>query len=231
MVEGEERLDSDVDILIIISDRQISERWRIRIEMKRNIWFTSDTHFNHRNIISYAQRPFESVEEMNKVMIERWNALVRDEDTIYHLGDFSFGGPESILRVLQKLKGRIHLCMGSHDKQLYKIRNRGDVCSLLVGMEESYIINFHVEKIATKVFLSHYCHKVWPFSHYGSWHLFGHSHGKLDAYAADEGRMLDVGVDSHDFYPWSLGEVAGVMKTRPINFNQISVEGSRVDHD
>jgi len=60
--------------------------------MKRNIWFTSDTHFNHRNIIGYAQRPFESVEEMNEVMIERWNASVRGEDTIYHLGDFSFGG-------------------------------------------------------------------------------------------------------------------------------------------
>jgi len=80
--------------------------------MKRNIWFTSDTHFNHKNTISYAQRPFESVEEMNEVMIEHWNALVRDEDTIYHLGDFSFGGSESILRILQKLKGRIHLCMG-----------------------------------------------------------------------------------------------------------------------
>ena len=55
------------------------------------IYFISDTHFYHKSIIPYCKRPFASIEEMNKKLIDNWNYTINDDDTIYFLGDFSFG--------------------------------------------------------------------------------------------------------------------------------------------
>ena len=69
--------------------------------------------------------------------------------------------------------------------------------------------------------MSHCCHKVWDRSHYDTWHLYGHSHGGLDEYAKNEGKLIDVGVDSHNFEPWTFEEIKAVMDTRPLNFNSL----------
>jgi calcineurin-like phosphoesterase family protein len=92
------------------------------------IWFTSDHHFDHANFLTFkradgtAIRPFSSVEEMNEVMIERWNAVVRPEDHVYHLGDVtmargSYAGPQSqrCIRLVQRLRGHKRLVLGNHD--------------------------------------------------------------------------------------------------------------------
>lgn len=63
-----------------------------------NIFFTSDTHFGHNNIIKLSNRPFSSVEEMNEGLIERWNDVVGAEDIVYHLGDFSLKIRNSMLK-------------------------------------------------------------------------------------------------------------------------------------
>ena len=80
-----------------------------------NIWFTSDTHFGHKNILIYESdaRPFETLEEMHEVLIDRWNSVVRDGDTVYHLGDFAFG--QQWVSIAERLKGRKKLIMGNHD--------------------------------------------------------------------------------------------------------------------
>lgn len=80
-----------------------------------NIWFISDTHFGHKNILEYEKeaRPFKTVEEMNETIIERWNNVVRDEDTVYHLGDFCFS--KGNIRLAGRLNGKKRLIMGNHD--------------------------------------------------------------------------------------------------------------------
>ena len=78
------------------------------------VYFISDTHFNHKNIIKYCNRPYKSVEEMNKVLIENWNRVVKDADVIYHLGDFALYDEEELFN---KLNGNIILIRGNHDRK------------------------------------------------------------------------------------------------------------------
>ena len=77
-------------------------------------YFTSDQHFGHFNIIRLSRRPFKTVEEMDATMVERWNAKVRDGDTVYVLGDLFFRAA-TVEPILKRLKGHKHLLLGSHD--------------------------------------------------------------------------------------------------------------------
>lgn len=79
------------------------------------IYFISDTHFFSENIIRYCNRPFENAANMNKQLIENWNAVVKPEDTVYHLGDFVMHESENIPPILEQLNGKIILVRGNHD--------------------------------------------------------------------------------------------------------------------
>ena len=86
-----------------------------------NIWITSDTHFNHTNILKFLGadgkpfRQFNSVEEMNECMIDRWNSVVKDRDKVYHLGDVYLSQGKEANSILHRLKGRKRLILGNHD--------------------------------------------------------------------------------------------------------------------
>ena len=80
------------------------------------IYFISDTHFNHKNIIKYCNRHFDNVEQMNETLIKNWNEVISNTDTIYHLGDFALGNKDEILNIFSKLNGNKYLIRGNHDK-------------------------------------------------------------------------------------------------------------------
>jgi calcineurin-like phosphoesterase family protein len=164
------------------------------------IWFTADTHFNHANIIRFSTRPFDNVLEMNETLIDNWNRLVKPIDSVYHLGDFGFG---EIGHIIKRLNGKKYLTWGSHDKSIIPYKN------LFVEIRQI----LEVENII----LCHYSMRVWARSHYGSWHLYGHSHGKLESW----GKSFDVGVDCWNFKPLSLEQVKKEMNKRQDNFNLI----------
>ena len=87
------------------------------------VFIISDTHFGHEAIIRYCNRPFASVEEMDQVMIKRWNETVSNKDIVIHLGDFSFYGKYKTREIIQKLNGKKILIMGNHDnytEQFYR---------------------------------------------------------------------------------------------------------------
>lgn len=185
-------------------------------------FFTADTHFNHHNIIKYCKRPFKHVLEMNEELIKRWNEVVGPEDFVYHLGDFGFPGGGTlpvITDIISRLHGKIGLIVGSHDKELKRLLSNGQAptktgtFSFLKSIE-TVILTTGPQENATIV-MCHYAMRVWPFSHFGSWHLFGHSHGTLPAW----GKSHDVGVDAENFRPVSLSEIKMIMQEKPDNFD------------
>ncbi len=175
------------------------------------IWFTADTHFAHANIIRYCHRPFASVQEIDALLVERWNSTVAPGDTIYHLGDFTLKGIDVFAACAQKLNGRISILPGSHDHRWLSEFRPDTIASLsnypvevlrpLVSLE---FPELGTGRYAQVIVLCHYAMRLWDRSHYGAWHLYGHSHGTLPAY----GLSLDVGVDCHGYRPLSLEALA-----------------------
>ena len=169
------------------------------------IWFTSDTHFGHKNILKYTDRPFSSVEEMDEALIENWNNRVKNDDEIYHLGDVALCSPSKLRKVLARLKGKIYLIRGNHDKLTSACGDRfewiKDYYELEVPDRNGY---------EGKLF--HYAMRVWQASHYGTYHLYGHSHGELP----DDPTSLsfDVGVDCHNYAPINYDEIKHIMSKK-----------------
>lgn len=167
-----------------------------------NIFFTSDSHFFHGNIIKYCQRPFESVEEMNETLIMNWNNKISPQDTVFFLGDFGFASSDKIKEVLERLNGNIHLCRGNHDKplnSLYKyFVSVFDLKTILVPDEE-------ISGGYRAVVLCHFPLLSWDRQYYKSIHLHGHVHSKT-GFIGPELRY-DVGVDNNNFSPVSYKEI------------------------
>ena len=160
-------------------------------------FFTGDEHFGHANIIKYCDRPFKSVEEMDEEIIKRHNEVVGSEDSVYHVGDFMMGsGFEKFEFYRRRLNGSHIFILGNHDRWC-----KYPIPSILDEKIEGQDIT-----------LFHYAMRVWNKSHHGSWQLFGHSHGKLPPI----GKQLDVGVDTHNFYPYSFEEIKEIMSKKEI---------------
>lgn len=89
--------------------------------MSRDIWVTSDTHFNHENILKFTDsdgnkvRPFTSVNEMNETLVDNWNSVVKPGDKVYHLGDVFFGSKDEFKTMWPRLNGSKRLIVGNHD--------------------------------------------------------------------------------------------------------------------
>lgn len=178
------------------------------------IYFTADTHFGHARIIQYCRRPFSSHEEMDEVMIERFNEVLRPGDLLYHLGDVSFSTfrPEQFT---QRLKTKeIHLILGNHDQ----LSNAEYLRRGFKSVREVHHLT--IDKIRVDLF--HYAQRTWLGKGRGGFHLFGHSHGTLPGLD----RSMDVGVDTNDFRPYSWAEI----RTRLINLPVFS-DSTRVEFE
>ena len=164
-------------------------------------FFTSDTHFGHKNIIRLCDRPFQGIHEMDEELIARWNETVKEHDEVYHLGDFGYKCSVSHLkRIMERLNGRIHLIVGNHDR--YTLRANEEL--------DRFTSVFHMLKLwgilDQPITLCHWPMLSWDQSHRGAIQLFGHHHGnKLDK--IKKGFQMDVGVDPNNFRPISLDQV------------------------
>jgi len=192
--------------------------------MAQQVWFTSDTHFGHANIVKYSGRPFADVHEMNEKLVLNWNACVKSGDVVYHLGDFALCDVEIATKIVKRLAGQKYLVLGNHDKALRKDKSflghwiwAKDMADITVGSQ--------------RIVLLHYAMRVWNQSHRGAWQLHGHSHGSLK----EEPHLLqaDVGVDCWNQRPVSFEELTTKMATK--NYQSIDHHGrkdeeSHADH-
>lgn len=192
----------------------------------KNIWFTSDTHYNHKNIAgskisrwNYGYRNFDTLDKMNIALIDGINKYVKEDDVLYHLGDWSFGGVHSIKYFRDSIVCKnIHLIRGNHDQHIVnKVVKFHDTnfnpLDLFSSVQD--VLNLNIGK--TKLFLSHYAHRVWNGSHKGVIHLYGHSHSSIPDY----GKSMDIGVDVAyklfgEYRPFNINDILRIMDKKEI---------------
>lgn len=168
-------------------------------------FFAADHHIGHNNVRYFCNRPFSSNEEMTEAIIERHNEVVKPEDNVVFLGDFSFYKKNHTWKeIVSRFNGNHIFLKGDHDKWLDN--NHRQIYQ--VKIDNMFIV------------CCHWAMLTWPRSHYGSVMLFGHHHGKLPEDCLT-GKMMDVGVDTNNYYPYSLEEVLEVLKYRPENINLV----------
>ncbi len=166
------------------------------------MFFTADHHFGHANIIPQCRRPFNDVREMDEAMVERWNAVVKARDDIWHVGDFAYRAfSEATDRTFRRLHGRKRLIIGNHDRQSTRALPWAEPPAHLAVLKEA----------GSRIVLCHYGLRVWPSMHHGTISLYGHSHGRLPGHS----RALDVGVDNWDFFPVSIDQIRERLATLP----------------
>lgn len=168
------------------------------------IYITSDLHFGHKSVMKFCPntRPWSDKDEMNQALIQHWNDLVGVDDTIYHLGDFSFMRRGKTEEVLSQLNGNKIFILGNHDNR--------DNEKVLAGHGEThhYLKVRHNEH---KVVMFHFPIMYWDMMDHGRIHFFGHMHGDLEY----DGRAMDVGFDAHGRI-LTLDEAIDKVKDKPI---------------
>lgn len=181
-------------------------------QTQSNVWFTSDTHYFHANVIKYSNRPFSTTAEngdlvlhpleMNENLIARHNAVVKPQDRVYHLGDFGFASEENLDKVLSRLNGQKYFIYGNHDE---KIRKSKQLQSHFVWCRDYHELRVEHNGERIKIVLCHFPMISWNKMHRGSWMLHGHCHGNLRY--PFKGRIWDVGVDPNGLAPVGLEDL------------------------
>ena len=191
------------------------------------IYFTSDLHLGHAKAITFTNRPFSDVDEMNEALLRNINETVTEKDDLWILGDFAYGiGREEVRKYRNMIRCRqVHLINGNHDRNYSK----DHIFQSVQDYKE-------LKTDYGKIILFHYPIFEWNAGHYGTVHLHGHIHSTGDYNASNlmkkyadrfpEGhtardpelglRIYDVGVDANKYRPISLEQIAELMKLEKI---------------
>ena len=179
--------------------------------MSQNIWVTSDLHLGHENILKFCNRPFSNVEEMNEMLIDKYNSCVKSGDLCYILGDMFWRSlsNEKAISYAARLNGQKYYINGNHEERM---QNK-DIHKFFVWIKDYAEIH---PKDHQRMILFHYPLRSWHGSNYGSYCLHGHCHGNLKDALPGETKeesplIMDVGVDCWNYYPVSLDQVKDKM--------------------
>lgn len=133
------------------------------------IFYISDLHFGHFNIIRYDNRPFRTVEEMDNILIENWNKTVSNDDTVYILGDISWHDESKTVEIFKQLNGVKVLIKGNHDN----IKRDSELSKCFASIRD--YAELYLDK-KRKVIVSHYPIPFWNGQFRDAVHLYGHVH-------------------------------------------------------
>ena len=185
---------------------------RLKLNSEK-LFFTSDLHFNHKNIIKFCNRPYENIDEMNNGIIDNWNSVVPKDGIVLLLGDVSWKGKNETEHLLDQLNGTVYFIEGNHDPEWVSKHYENSYDTLLVKLtdnEDGYEYDLH---------LSHYPLLEWYRSQNGGIHLHGHCHGSNDVIDSTNYQRLDVGLDSHDMFPISWDKIKTILNQRYLKRN------------
>lgn len=202
-------------------------RLKINLDEVNNIWFASDYHFYHTNVIKFDKRPFLKDESigysdksnldiirMNETLIMNWNNVVEPDDIVFYLGDFCWRGKGHTRELAHRLQGKIHFILGNHDKA--NIIQSIDRFEGVYDYGEIWVNDPSI-KGSQQICISHYPALVWNRHHHGSWYLHGHSHQNLrknhDYYKR---KVEDMGCNGWDYEPVSYQKLKEVMDKKDI---------------
>ena len=164
------------------------------------IWLIGDTHFGHKNIIDYCDRPFKNISEMNEALIQNWNKVVNRTDEVFMMGDFALCGKDELIAYGKRLKGRKRLILGNHDDasiNTYREAGFEYVYNYPIIVEDYYIFSHR------PIFVKNndlYCN------------IFAHVHGNPE-YADYSHRSFCTSVERINYTPISFDEVKEKMKS------------------
>jgi len=188
------------------------------------VWITSDTHYSHKNICRgvtnwrtkdgkipiESTRDFNTIEDMNSVIVDNINSKIGPDDTLIHLGDFSFGGFDKIGQFLDRLVCKnIHLVLGNHDHHIKN--NRENTHDRFLSIQNYLEVNIG----GANFVLSHYPLCSWNQLSKGAIQLHGHVHLPTNKKWGN-GKRLDVGVDGNNYQPYKLTEIVHMMDRREV---------------
>lgn len=196
----------------------------IRLEEGQKLWFTSDLHFGHRNVIRFCARPFTDEKDMTEKLISNWNKQVGENDIVFVLGDtFWFNDSRSIKKVLDRLNGKtIYMIPGNHDDFEHYHRVDTERIKLLSDVVVMWLQEYNSNK-KHEIWMSHYPMMTWPHRDHNTIQLFGHIHSKNGGRPGDMDQDLplhwnqcDVGCDYWNYEPVSYDTLKDFFKSRKI---------------
>lgn len=176
------------------------------------LYFTSDCHFFHENIIKYCERPFDGIWDMMAQMITEWNKIVPKDAVVINCGDIAMkASKQQIRRVLEQLNGIHYLVQGNHDR----LNSIPTDCFVSIQDTLTIFVTGDDEIKEQIIFASHFPHIHWPGSHRGTWHVYGHIHSTPNQKRQDELKyspnQYDVGMDNNNFKPISFNELKTII--------------------
>lgn len=197
------------------------------------MWFTSDLHFGHANIIEYCNRPFDSVWEMNEWMVDAWNETVQPGDDVWVVGDVAMGNITRSLTYVSRLQGRLHLVVGNHDRPFRRTgepKPRWEAAYRDAGFESIHHGTLEMSLNVSRLLVNHFPYvgdsreqdrflEHRPIDS-GAWLLHGHVHDTW----RQRGRMVNVGVDAWAGRPVSAGTIATVIESGETCLDQLHWE-------
>lgn len=175
------------------------------------IYFTSDTHFYHKNILTMNGRPFQNTFEMHEYIIQSWNSIVGKDDEVYFLGDLTWGNPKGTKEILDRLNGKIYFIKGNHDK--LKDLNKHDIIKRFEWLKDYYEIKYPFDGKDYHIVMMHYPILSWNKKYHGSIHIHGHCHGNIKEIEATM-RIIDVGIDNIGYFPISIEQIIKIQNAK-----------------
>lgn len=176
-----------------------------------NIWLTSDLHLCHDRKFLYGPRGFDSVNDMNKAIVERWNAVVQPDDIVYVLGDIMLNDNDEGMRLLKSLKGHIRIVLGNHDtatrQSLYPTSSNIEDIQLAAMLKYK---GYHF-------FMTHYPCMTGNLDYdkplkQRTISLCGHSHVQDPFFDWQQNPIFHCELDTNDCYPWLLDDIIDLIK-------------------